>query len=186
MTIENDFLPWAVGANSNVVPQATYAALAALATGFQSGAAPSPQCNKVWRQSSIMAAVLAQLIVQQTGQAAIDDGTTATLLANLTAAIQIGTAAKSMTAATYAMLQADRDLIANYAGTVTVTLLNPASYPGKCVTIKTINNQSVVSAGSNVVPLAGGAAGTAILTNTAGKWARLVSDGTNWQIMESN
>jgi hypothetical protein len=42
--------------------------------------------NKTWRQSSIMASVLAQFIVDRTGQTAIDDGTTATLLANLKAA----------------------------------------------------------------------------------------------------
>ncbi|WP_429555074.1 gp53-like domain-containing protein [Paraburkholderia sp. MM5477-R1] len=39
--------------------------------------------NKVWRQSSIISAVLAQFICDRTGQPAIDDGTTATLLANL-------------------------------------------------------------------------------------------------------
>jgi hypothetical protein len=36
------------------------------------------------------------------------------------------------------------------------------------------------------VPLAGGAAGTAILAATAGKWADISSDGTNWVIMASN
>jgi hypothetical protein len=34
-----------------------------------------------------------------------------------------------------------------------------------------------------VIPRAGGAAGTAILTGTAGNWAKLVSNGTNWEIM---
>ncbi|RQZ27474.1 hypothetical protein DIE16_31370 [Burkholderia sp. Bp9090] len=37
----------------------------------------------MWRQSSIMSAVLAQFISDRTGQNAVDDGTTATLLANL-------------------------------------------------------------------------------------------------------
>jgi hypothetical protein len=37
-----------------------------------------------------------------------------------------------------------------------------------------------------VVPLAGGAAGTAILAATAGKYATLVSDGTNWIITQAN
>ncbi|WP_249201263.1 hypothetical protein [Burkholderia cenocepacia] len=87
MAIENDFLPFAVGAGANVLPQADYAALAAVSQGFQSGTAQSAACNKAWRQSSIMSAVLAQFIVAQSGQPAIDDGTTATLLANLTAAL---------------------------------------------------------------------------------------------------
>jgi hypothetical protein len=49
--------------------------------------------------------------------------------------------------------------------------------------VRTIQAQTVVSASSDVVPVAGGAAGTAILAATAGKWALLQSDGTNWQIM---
>ncbi|WP_330555432.1 hypothetical protein [Burkholderia multivorans] len=82
----NNFKPFAAAAGANVMAQADYEALAALLTGFQSGTAQSAQLNKVWRQSSIMAAVLAQFIVDLTGQDAIDDGTTATLLANLKAA----------------------------------------------------------------------------------------------------
>ncbi|WP_232439443.1 hypothetical protein [Burkholderia ubonensis] len=87
MATQNDFLPFATGPGANVVDQATYAALSALTTGFLSGTAQSVQLNKVWRQSSIMAAVIAQFIVAQTGQAAVDDGTTATLLANFTKAV---------------------------------------------------------------------------------------------------
>lgn len=83
----NDFLPFAGGAGSNVLTQSAYAALAARTAGFSAGTAQSPQLNKVWRQSSIMSAVLAQLIVDNTGQDAIDDGTTATLLANLKSAV---------------------------------------------------------------------------------------------------
>ncbi|MCA8242819.1 hypothetical protein [Burkholderia sp. AU32262] len=86
-TIQNDFLPFATGPGANVVDQATYAALTALTTGFLSGTAQSVQLNKVWRQSSIMSAVIAQFIVAQTGQAAVDDGTTPTLLANFTKAV---------------------------------------------------------------------------------------------------
>ena len=85
---ENDFLPFAVGSGANVESQSSWAAeTTLLANGFQSGIAPSAKFNKVMRQTSIMAAVLAQFIVQETGDAVIDDGTTATILANLTAAI---------------------------------------------------------------------------------------------------
>ena len=54
---------------------------------------------------------------------------------------------------------------------------------GREVMIKTIAAFTVVSASSNIVPLIGGVAGTAILAATAGKWATLVSDGTNWIVM---
>ncbi|OJB35347.1 hypothetical protein [Burkholderia ubonensis] len=83
----NNFKAFAAAAGANVMAQADYEALAALLTGFVSGTAQSIQLNKVWRQSSIMAAVLAQFIVDITGQDAIDDGTTTTLLANLKAAV---------------------------------------------------------------------------------------------------
>ena len=70
--------------------------------------------------------------------------------------------------------------------TITLTLESASSVPGRELTIRTIQAQTVVSASSNVVPLIGGAAGTAILAATAGKWALLKSDGTNWQIMAGN
>jgi len=85
MTVENDFLPFAVGAGANVLTQAQYAALSAVASGYSAGVAQSAAINKTLRQSSIMAAVLAQFIVQRTGENVIDDGTTATILANLLA-----------------------------------------------------------------------------------------------------
>jgi hypothetical protein len=87
MAVENDFLPFATGSGANVLSQSSYAALSAISTGYQAGIAQSAALNKTWRQSSIMAAVLAQFIVNTTGQTAIDDGTTATLLANLVAAV---------------------------------------------------------------------------------------------------
>jgi hypothetical protein len=90
MPVEQDFLPFANGGSANVLSQSAYAALTSLLqNGFSSGIAQSSQLNKVWRQSSIMAAVLAQFIVNQTGQPAIDDGATATLLTNLTTAIGV-------------------------------------------------------------------------------------------------
>ncbi|WP_244136043.1 MULTISPECIES: hypothetical protein [unclassified Burkholderia] len=83
----NDFLVFGGGSSPNVIDQATYAALSARLSGFQSGTALSAQLNKVWRQSSIMAAVLAQFTANFSGQNSVDDGSTATLLTNLQAAI---------------------------------------------------------------------------------------------------
>jgi hypothetical protein len=90
--MSNDFIPFAVGGSANVITQSAYAALTPITqNGFQSGIAQSNQLNKVWRQSSIMAAVLAQFIVDQSGQNAVDDGTTSTLEANLLSAIKNAT-----------------------------------------------------------------------------------------------
>ena len=77
-------------------------------------------------------------------------------------------------------------IICNGTATITVTLPAASSWTGREVMLKTIAAFTVVSASSNVVPLAGGAAATAILAATAGKYATLVSDGTNWIIMQAN
>jgi hypothetical protein len=89
--------------------------------------------------------------------------------------------------ASYALGSSDFSLIFNNAGgSSTLTLPTAANSPGRLVLVKTTQAQTVVSASANVVPLAGGAAGTAILAATAGKWALLQSDGTSWQTMMAN
>ena len=80
----------------------------------------------------------------------------------------------------------ENEVICNGTATITVTLPAASSWVGRKVRIKTVAAFTVVSASSNVVPLAGGAAGTAILAATAGKYAELVSDGSNWVIMAGN
>lgn len=79
----NDFLPWATGVGANVIDQATFAALPGRTAGAVAGTAYSNQLNKLWRQSSVAASTLAQLIVDLSGQNVVDDGDTAALLANL-------------------------------------------------------------------------------------------------------
>lgn len=75
-------------------------------------------------------------------------------------------------------------IINNKAGAdCVVTLPSAASNSGRAVTLKTIVGFAIVSAASDVVPLAGGAAGTALVPAVAGSWATIVSDGANWIIM---
>jgi len=93
---------------------------------------------------------------------------------------------RTITAASDSMGATDSSLIFNGTGTITETLLTASSNTGRWLHVKTVAAQAVNSASSNVVPLAGGAAGTAILAATAGKWAALQSDGTNWVIMAGN
>jgi hypothetical protein len=77
-------------------------------------------------------------------------------------------------------------VINNKSGsTCTVTLPAASAWIGRVVTFKNLQLQTLVSASSNVVPLIGGAAGTAILPGLVGAWATLVSDGTNWVVMAS-
>ncbi|EPB6106999.1 phage tail protein [Yersinia enterocolitica] len=84
----NEILPFGLGAESNVMTQAEYEALAARSGGFSSGVAKSEQLNKVWRQSSFVASVLADFIAKQSGNNVLDDGNVAVLLANLELAIK--------------------------------------------------------------------------------------------------
>jgi hypothetical protein len=45
--------------------------------------------------------------------------------------------------------------------------------------------QFLASASANVVPLDSTSAGTVILLDVIGNWATMVSDGTNWVIMQA-
>ena len=77
-------------------------------------------------------------------------------------------------------------IINNKSGsTCVVTLPAAATNVGRYLTFQNNQDQNLDSASSNVVPQGGGAAGTAILTNVSGNWATLVSNGTNWVIMQA-
>ena len=92
----------------------------------------------------------------------------------------------TMTGSTYTVLQDAEYLIANLAGTITVTLPSASEFGGRVLNIKTIQAQTVVSASSDVVPIGDTAAGTAILPATDGAWVLIKSDGTNWIVMQSS
>jgi hypothetical protein len=93
---------------------------------------------------------------------------------------------ESVTVSSSSITTSSTWVVVNYAGTVTLTFPAASSSTGTEFHIKTITNNAVVSQSSNVVPLVGGSASTPILSATAGKWATLVSDGTNWVIMQAN
>jgi len=89
------------------------------------------------------------------------------------------------TAGTYSVQTSDHTIVQTTAASV-YTFQNPANFPGRILKVLTQFAGTVTSASSNIVPLAGGAAGTAILAATAGKFAVLQSNGTNWLITEAN
>jgi hypothetical protein len=77
-------------------------------------------------------------------------------------------------------------VINNKSGsTCTVTLPAASSWGGRAVTFKNLQAQTLVSASSNVAPIGSATPGTAILPASVGAWATLVSDGTNWVVMQS-
>jgi hypothetical protein len=65
-------------------------------------------------------------------------------------------------------------------GTCTLTLPTPSSNVGNWLYFVSTTAQIVQSASANVIPLAGGAAGTAIFTAAIPHWCIMQSNGTNW------
>jgi hypothetical protein len=93
-----------------------------------------------------------------------------------------------ITSANYYVGPYEKNLIYRVgAGTATITLPNPGAYPGRELTIvyNVTGTGSLVSSVSNVQPLTSTTPGTTICSNTGPKYARLVSNGQNWVIMEA-
>ncbi|TGT64500.1 hypothetical protein EN802_32445 [bacterium M00.F.Ca.ET.159.01.1.1] len=111
-------------------------------------------------------------------------GSTALTGSSVTLTSYLARGAPVTKTADFTVATTENNLINNKSGsTCTVTLPTASSFTGREILINNIQAQTVVSASSNVVPRAGGAAGTAILAATAGAWGLLISDGTNWKIM---
>jgi hypothetical protein len=91
-----------------------------------------------------------------------------------------------VTAATYTVIDEDKTIVANRAGSVTLTLPAAASYAGRALCIVGRQSQLTVSASANVVPITGGSAAASILPAIAGVWCLLQSDGTSWVIVAGN
>jgi hypothetical protein len=93
-----------------------------------------------------------------------------------------GTATGPVTkTADFTVAVGEKWLINNKSGSsCVVTLPTPSTNTGRELNFQNYQAQTLVSASSNVVPLAGGSAGTAILQAVVGANATLVSDGTSW------
>jgi hypothetical protein len=105
----------------------------------------------------------------------------------LTANGGTGMAATTIATKTADFTLADNEgwVINNKSGsTCTVTLPAASSWGGRSVTFKNLQAQTLVSASSNVAPIGSATPGTAILLAVVGNWATIVSDGTNWVIMQ--
>ena len=87
--------------------------------------------------------------------------------------------------ADYTITGTDTWIINNKTGSA-LTLTFPAAslWPGRSITVKNLQAQLVNSASSDIVPIDSTVAGTAILLGVVGNWATLVSDGTNWVVMQ--
>jgi hypothetical protein len=88
--------------------------------------------------------------------------------------------------ANYTIADTDVWIINNKTATaLTLTFPTASAWSGRVITVKNMQAQLVNSASSNIVPLDSTSAGTAILLAVVGNWATMVSDGTNWVIMQA-
>ncbi|UXP25019.1 MULTISPECIES: gp53-like domain-containing protein [unclassified Enterobacter] len=83
----NNFKAFALDPNANVTPQADWESLPALLSGFTAGKASSAQVNKAIRQSSFIAAAVAQYVVNKTNQDVLDNGNVNGFINQLIAAL---------------------------------------------------------------------------------------------------
>ena len=106
-------------------------------------------------------------------------------IAAITAAISAASSAPVTKTADFTVADNETWIINNKSGsTCTVTLPTASAWSGRYITFKNLQAQTLVSASSNVVLIDSAAAGTAILLAVVGNWATMVSDGTNWVIMQ--
>ncbi|MEQ1966260.1 phage tail protein, partial [Xenorhabdus nematophila] len=85
---KNEFLPFGIADGANVLSNDEYGKLAARTNGFSSGVAKSQELNKVWRQASVIASVVAQFIAETNNQDVLDNGNTAALQKGLLNALR--------------------------------------------------------------------------------------------------
>jgi hypothetical protein len=87
--------------------------------------------------------------------------------------------------ANFSVASTDIWIINNKSGSsCTVTLPAASGYLGRVLHFQNYQAQTLISASSNVVAIGGAAAGTSILLASAGDQCTLVSDGTNWIMMQ--
>lgn len=70
----NQYLPFGTAGGANVMSFTDYSALAARLSGFTAGTALSVQLNTVWRQSSVMSAMIGEFVLDYGGFDALDNG----------------------------------------------------------------------------------------------------------------
>lgn len=107
-------------------------------------------------------------------------------IAAIFAAINALSSAPVVKTADFTVAFGETWLINNKSGsTCTVTLPAPATNIGRVLHFQNYQDQFLVSASTNVIPIDGGVAAAAILADESGDTATLVSNGTNW-VMTQN
>jgi hypothetical protein len=120
----NGFLPWSAGVNANVLSQDRYVSRPDRVSGVVSGTASGQQANKTWKQSSVIATMIAQFIVDTLNVDVTDDQSISTIEANF--------------------IQAIRDTF-----NILPTGVNPGLYPQANVTVQADGRITNIASGMN-------------------------------------
>jgi len=103
----------------------------------------------------------------------------------INAALSASSSAPVTYTADFSVATTDVWIINNKSGSsCTATLPAASGYSGRVLYFQNYQAQTLISASSNVVAIGGGAAGTSILLASAGDQCTLVSNGTNWIMMQ--
>jgi len=103
----------------------------------------------------------------------------------INAALAASSSAPVTYTADFSVADTDVWIINNKSGSsCTATLPAASGYLGRVLYFQNYQAQTLISASSNVVAIGGGAAGTSILLANAGDQCTLVSNGTNWIMMQ--
>ena len=87
----------------------------------------------------------------------------------------------------YTILKSDNWIICNSSSIITIILPSGTDNIGRELMFKNIGSNTVISSSTpNITSLDGTTTTTQILSGTAGQWATLVYDGTNWNIMQGS
>jgi hypothetical protein len=172
---ENDFKTFATESGANVISQLEYATATFINSGFSSGISSSAQFNKVWRQASIIASMIAQTIVDISQVDVIDDGSITTIEHNFVAALR------------------EPNLYVVDAGTtntIVVTLSPPPSSLSQMIGMPLRVKVAATNTGATTINV-NSLGGAAVTTNTlsalgnsaiaAGGIIQLIYDGTQFQ-----
>lgn len=124
----NNFKPFAIAAGSRVMTQATWETEDALIYGFPAGILTKERLNKAIRQPSMIAAAIAQYVVNRTGSDVLDDGDLSGLITKMTSAFGSGGGGSgadaqllTLSATGFAFLFADASATTSPSPTITFT-----------------------------------------------------------------
>ncbi|WP_153513874.1 hypothetical protein [Agrobacterium sp. ICMP 6402] len=173
----NQYLPFGTAGGANVLTPSAYNGLAARLSGFTAGTAVSAQLNTVWRQSSVISAMMGEFILDYGGYDALDDGNVDTLENSFVRTLQkqpwlfaaVGGTANALTMTLSPVPTSWADLVGTpLRGIITTT------NTGACtLNVNGLGAVPIVSSGANALLKGQLLAGTAVT---------FVYDGTNAQV----